>query len=175
MKTSSIIIALVALFSVPGCTTPQDRSTIVGSAQLTSSDGEPAGSADLFVHDNQLMISVAASGLDEGAHGFHLHTTGACDAPDFGSAGGHLDPNDNLHGRLTPGGSHLGDLPNVEAGADGTATATAFVSDDPSAALEDMFDADGTAVIIHAKADDYRTQPSGAAGKRVICGVLRRN
>ncbi|MGB3807999.1 MAG: superoxide dismutase family protein [Erythrobacter sp.] len=148
---------------------------MVGTAQLMGPDGSMMGTVDLFTRGSDLMVSVDASGLDEGAHGFHLHTTGRCDRPDFTSAGGHLNPGDNPHGRLSPGDSHLGDLPNIVAGPNGNASATVPVSGSPSSALNYIFDADGTAVIVHAGADDYRSQPSGDAGSRVACGVLSRS
>lgn len=175
MKTLPIVSAL-ALLATSACMTMEgDQSETVGTAALMSPDGTAVGSVDLFTRGSELLVSVTASGLDEGEHGFHLHTTGRCDAPDFASAGGHLNPGDNPHGRLTAGGSHLGDLPNIRAGEDGMATATATVSGDVASALDSIYDTDGTAVIIHAEADDYRSQPSGAAGPRVACGVLERS
>jgi Cu-Zn family superoxide dismutase len=145
----------------------------VGTASLSFANGQPAGTARLMSDGDQLSVAVMVNGVEPGAHGFHLHTTGACRAPDFTSAGGHLNPYDRNHGRLSPGGSHLGDMPNLQVDASGSAGGTFDVSDTPERALEEIFDTDGTAVVVHAGADDYRTDPAGDAGSRIACGVLR--
>ena len=147
----------------------------VGTATLSFADGRTAGTARLLSDDDQLSLAVTVNGMEPGPHGFHLHTTGACNAPDFTSAGGHLNPYNRSHGRLSPDGSHLGDMPNLQVNASGSASATVDVSDNPSSALEEIFDADGTAVVVHAGADDYRTDPAGDAGSRIACGVLQRS
>ena len=156
-----------------GCTTMADvPTTRVGQATLSFANGLPAGTAQLLRDGSGLRIAVAATGMTPGPHGFHLHTTGRCEAPGFTSAGGHLNPDDRNHGTLSPGGPHLGDLPNLQIGANGSGSMTEAVRGG-EAALSTIFDADGTAVIIHAEPDDYRTDPSGSAGDRVACGVLR--
>ncbi|OBX20088.1 superoxide dismutase [Erythrobacter sp. QSSC1-22B] len=145
----------------------------VGTASLNFANGQPAGTARLLSNGDQLSVAVTVNGMEAGPTGFHLHTTGACRAPDFTSAGGHLNPYDRTHGTQSPGGSHLGDLPNLQVNASGSATATVDVSDNPTSALEEIFDTDGTAVVVHAGADDYRSDPAGDAGSRIACGVLR--
>ena len=147
----------------------------VGTASLSFANDQPAGSARLLSSGDQLSMAVTVTGVEPGPHGFHLHTTGSCRAPDFTSAGGHLNPYDRNHGRLSPGGPHLGDMPNLQVGASGSANATFDVSETPERALEEIFDADGTAVVVHAGADDYRTDPAGDAGSRIACGVLQRS
>lgn len=146
----------------------------IGSASLALADGTPAGTVELVSTGNALSLQVAATGLPEGPHGFHLHTTGECAAPDFTSAGGHLNPADREHGHENPAGSHLGDLPNLVVAADGTATTTMELGNGDAGTLEALFDADGTAVMVHADPDDYRTDPTGNAGSRIACGVLER-
>ena len=168
--------AALAACLVSGCAiAPQNTSATVGVAELQSSDGVRLGSAVLTTEAARLRLAVNLSGMSEGAHGFHLHTTGSCVPPDYKSAGGHLNPDNHAHGTLSPDGSHLGDLPNLTVGSDGEASATFTVSETPGRAIDKIFDADGTAVIVHAKADDYRTDPSGAAGPRIACGILTRN
>lgn len=120
-----------------------------------------------------LLLQGQVTGLEPGsAHGFHLHETGDCSAPDATSAGGHFNPDDMRHGdRRTPGPHHAGDMPNLVAGDDGIAPVSVVL-----AGLqidgEPMRDVVGRAVIVHAKADDYASQPTGNAGARIACGVV---
>jgi Cu-Zn family superoxide dismutase len=104
----------------------------------------------------------------------HLHQTGRCDAPDFASAGPHWNPTSHQHGRLNPQGPHLGDLPNLQVAANGSGRID-FVVPVPAgtaAGANPLLDADGTALVIHAAADDLWTDPSGNSGARIACGVL---
>lgn len=117
-----------------------------------------------------LLVSVA--GLAPGTHGIHLHAVGKCEGPDFTSAGGHLNPAGKQHGLHNPAGSHLGDLPNLTVGEDGTATLSHGLGMSGQALLADLFDADGTALVIHAGPDDQVTDPSGNSGGRISCGVF---
>lgn len=157
-----------------GCTTTDEFPLdAVGEARLSFANGSPAGTATLLNDAQGLRITVTASGLTPGAHGFHLHTTGKCEAPGFTSAGGHLNPDSRKHGTLAMAGAHLGDLPNLQIGAGGSGRATEVVPGGRGA-LGAIFDGDGTAVVVHAQPDDYRTDPTGNAGDRVACGVLSR-
>ncbi len=152
-----------------------DGVEVLGSAILALADGSNGGSVSLVADaDGQLSVEVDTQGIESGAHGFHLHETGACEGPDFKSAGGHLNPHGNSHGSESSGGMHLGDLPNLTADASGAGSLTAPIDGEQSEILNWMFDADGTAVVIHAEPDDYRTDPTGNAGARVACGVLTR-
>lgn len=165
---------MVSAAGLSGCTTMNDAPLDpVGEARLSFADGTPAGTATLSSDAEGLRITVSATGMTPGAHGFHLHTTGKCEAPGFTSAGGHLNPGNRRHGTMAPDGAHLGDLPNLQVGANGSGTATEAVPGG-SGALAAIFDGDGTAVVIHADPDDYRSDPAGNAGTRVACGVLRR-
>ena len=158
-----------------GCSTMADLpSERVGQATMMFANGMPAGTVQLLSNGQTLSIAAAVTGMEPGAHGFHLHTAGRCDAPDFSSAGGHLNPNDNSHGSLSPGGQHLGDMPNLTVGSNGSGSIQYRIDRPAPAALDAIFDADGTAVVVHSGADDYRTDPSGNAGSRVACGVLQR-
>ena len=177
--TTTIAGCLMLMTSVAGCSTMSgmnaDAADPLGTADLMLADGTSAGTAQLVRDGDGFAIQVSAMGLQPGAKGFHLHTTGRCDAPDFTSAGGHLNPGDRDHGRLNPQGPHLGDMTNLQIGADGTASATVAIPDVREDTLAQIFDADGTAVMIHSGPDDYRTNPSGDAGSRVACGVLVRS
>ena len=191
----SLPITLAAVVAIAGCSPAPDASDetapagetgaenaaadaaspeTLGSAALALADGTSAGTVALLSNGTALSLKIAVTGLPEGTHGFHLHTTGQCTAPDFTSAGGHLNPAGREHGHENPAGSHLGDLPNLEVGADGTASTTVDLDDGADGAIESLFDADGTAVVVHADPDDYRTDPTGNAGSRIACGVLER-
>lgn len=124
-----------------------------------------------------IQVSVSMTGVAPGWHALHIHETGSCDAASgFKSAGGHLAGSAN-HG-LVEGGPHPGDLPNQFVGEDGILNAEIFAVG--SLLLDGegdsvVFDADGSAFIMHAGKDDYTSQPSGAAGDMVACGVIERS
>ncbi|MFA6218931.1 MAG: superoxide dismutase family protein [Erythrobacter sp.] len=167
--------AAPALLLAAACTTVDalpDKQ--IGEAALTTVEGLPAGNVLLVRSDTTLSLAVAVTGLPPGEHGFHLHTTGSCTAPDFASAGGHLNPAARHHGSLAEGGRHLGDLPNLVVASNRTGSLEADLVGDAQALLPQIFDADGTAVVIHAGPDDYRSDPAGNAGARIACGILRR-
>ena len=171
-----IALAFTATAALAACSTVGDLpSERVAEARLTFANGVPAGTAQLVSNGQTLTLAVLATGLEPGEHGFHLHTTGKCEAPGFTSAGGHLNPGGNEHGSLNPQGKHLGDLPNLVVGASRSASADVDLGADTAALREQLFDADGTAIVIHARADDYLSDPAGDAGSRVACGVLTQN
>ena len=166
--------SVAAAFVLSGCSTIGDHPTErVGEARLNFANGLPAGTAQIISNGSTISLAIAATGLEPGEHGFHLHTTGRCMAPDFKSAGGHLNPSGNAHGRLNPDGKHLGDLPNLLVGASRSASVEVDIGADTSELRSNLFDADGTAIVIHAGADDYRSDPAGDAGARVVCGVVK--
>ena len=129
-----------------------------------------------FTHSGATpQLEVSVSQLAPREHGFHVHAVGVCTPPDFKSAGGHLNPGDKHHGRLNPEGPHLGDLPNLMVGADGSADTTFTVPEALLGAGEgSLFQSEGTALVIHAEPDDYRTDPSGNSGDRIACAVIER-
>jgi len=118
-------------------------------------------------------VEISISGITPGTHAMHFHEFGRCDTPDFKSAGGHYNPAGVPHGHVE-GGNHAGDMMNVEANADGTGAfkVTNNKVNIKGGSLPALMDSDGTALIIHAGADDYTSQPSGAAGPRVACAVI---
>ncbi len=148
------------------------------SASLSGLDGASHGSVTLTQTPNGILLRAEIEGVPAGAHGFHIHETGACDATEgFMSAGGHFAGVSDTHGILVPGGPHSGDMPNIHVPESGALTAevlNTLVSLD-----EDgdgyLMDEDGSAILIHAGADDYVSQPSGAAGDRIACGVIEMN
>lgn len=170
-----VLGAVPALALLAGCQTVDELPTQrLGQATLRLGNGLPAGTVQLLGAGNQVNLVIAAAGLAEGSKGTHLHMVGKCDAPDFASAGGHLNPAGHQHGSANPAGSHLGDLPNIVIGSAGAGTLSATLPGTRDEALAAIFDADGTAVMIHAGPDDYKTDPSGNSGSRVACGVLTR-
>jgi Cu-Zn family superoxide dismutase len=167
----ALIVPLVA--ALAGCQTADELPTArLGEATLRLASGLPAGTAQLLGSGSHVNLSIAAAGLAEGAHGVHLHMVGSCNGPDFASAGGHLNPGGRQHGAENPAGAHLGDLPNIVVGGAGAGTVSATLPGTREEVLARLFDADGTAVVVHAGADDYRTDPSGNSGARVACGML---
>lgn len=171
----SFMTILAIPFLISGCatvgTTPPQ---MIGKVMLQSSAGLDAGTAQIMADRNRVTLRVTAATLPAGPHGIHLHMVGQCAAPAFTSAGGHLNPGGHQHGSENPAGSHLGDLPNLMAGPDGTGTLTIELRGTPAELEAALFDADGSALVIHAAADDYRTDPTGNSGARIACGIVLR-
>lgn len=146
-------------------------------AVLLDAQGDSIGSVQLTeARAGGVLLHVRASSLSPGVHAIHIHETGRCDPPDFSSAGAHYAPEGHAHGPMHADGMHAGDLVNLHAPADGTVELERLAR---HVTLEDghdhaLFDADGSAIVLHAGADDYRSQPSGDAGGRVACGVVER-
>ncbi len=140
---------------------------------LIKADGSAAGTVILEETTNDLIVMVAANGLPPGVHGVHIHASGMCDTPRFEAAGDHWNPTGRRHGKDNPQGAHMGDLLNIEIGADGTGSARFLI---PRARLTEganaINDADGAALVVHAQADDYKTDPSGNSGDRIACAVI---
>ncbi len=136
--------------------------------------GQVVGEAAAARDGNVVKVRVTVRGFTPGTYGVHLHQVGRCDAPDFASAGPHWNPAGRQHGRLNPQGPHLGDLPNLEVRANGAGRIDfdVAVPAGTEPGVNPLLDADGTSVVIHATADDERTDPSGNSGARIACGVL---
>jgi superoxide dismutase, Cu-Zn family len=157
---------------------PPTAVSTIGPPRLTADLRDPQGRvrarATAETSGDSLRVRVEAVGMSPGSYGAHLHTTGRCDPPGFTTAGPHWNPTDQKHGKDNPAGMHKGDLPNLLVGTDGRGS---FEYTIPNAGLSGMLpnrliDADGASVVIHEKADDFRTDPSGNSGGRIACGVL---
>ncbi|GAB4074212.1 hypothetical protein GCM10028778_17150 [Barrientosiimonas marina] len=150
-----------------------DTQTI--EADLENGDQESVGTAKLEEKADGVNVTLKGENLPKGTHAFHIHAKGACEAPDFKSAKGHYNPDDTDHGFDTPNGPHAGDMPNIEVGENGTVTQSFLVRDVTLDKDDDhSLTADGgTALVIHEGADDGESQPSGDAGNRLACGVIR--
>lgn len=144
-------------------------------AELKDAAGAGVGTATFEAAPQGVKVTVSVHGLKPGPHGFHVHAAGACAAPDFKTAGGHFNPGGKKHGLENPEGHHGGDLPNLVVAADGTGHATAMLQGVTLGAGKDsLFHPGGTAVVIHADADDGKTDPAGNSGARIACGVVAR-
>lgn len=176
MHALSRPLTVILALSATACSTMADLPTDrLGTATLTLANGIPAGTLQLLANGDEVTLVAAVTGVSPGQHGFHLHAVGQCAPPDFTSAGGHLNPLGNEHGSANPDGRHVGDLPNIDIRPGGSGSLTAALPGTRAQIDKWIFDADGTAVVIHAQADDYRTDPTGNAGSRIACGVLKRS
>ena len=165
-------LTLVALL-LAGCAGMGSGSDTAAVAELKNTSGQTVGTARFTQAGNVVRILVETSGLPPGPHAVHVHAVGKCDPPDFASAGGHFNPMSRQHGALNPQGAHAGDLPNIEVGADGKGrleSTTELLS--LGSGTTSVFDADGSAIVIHAAPDDFKTDPTGNSGARVACGVI---
>ena len=192
----TVMFSVAALAALAGCSTddtvdveasdPMAADTAVAAASpaqepartaravLRNAAGAEVGTAMLMQDGDGVRIEYRLTSLEPGERAFHLHESGSCEAPTFESAGGHFNPTGRSHGLEHPQGPHAGDMPNLEVGDDGTVEGS--VTNDRVTLLANqpnsVFDSDGTALVIHAGADDQQSQPSGDAGDRVACGVI---
>lgn len=162
--------------AVPGST----RAQLAASAELMDTEGNVIGDVNFTepASDDERFITIQLgllpdAGLEPGEYGFHVHQVGQC-TPTFDAAGDHFNPTDMQHGLLDLDGPHAGDLPNVVITKGGTTT---YVVNTRLMTLGEgersIFDGDGSAVVLHAQADDYLTDPSGTSGDRIACGVIQ--
>src|SRR5829696_3878436 len=142
------------------------------AATMRNAQGKDLGRLTLTQAGEGIQVSGRLTNLPAGEHAIHLHAVGRCDMPSFESAGGHWNPTDKQHGTRSPGGPHLGDMPNIRVGQDGSAMVEVTTSGGSIRDQNALLDADGAAVVVHAKPDDTRAQPSGNAGDRIACGVV---
>jgi Cu-Zn family superoxide dismutase len=183
MKLSVVLslgttIFLVLSVSAPAQdATPKDQPT--AAASFIDAAGKVIGSATLTETPHGVIIRAELEGLTPGEHSMHIHATGKCEGAKFESAGGHFNPNGSKHGFMLADGPHAGDMPNQFVGEDGKLSVNVLnamisigSSDVEDKNRSSVIDEDGSALVIHAGADDYLSQPSGNAGDRIACGVI---
>jgi len=167
-----LLVGVAAMLA--GCaSTPADNGPLSAEAVLKDKEGKQVGVVTLIQTPEGVRIAVTGYRLPPGSHGLHVHAVGLCEPPEFTSAGAHFNPGAKQHGRLNPAGPHAGDLPNLVVAASGEGgidvTTKAFtLTAGPTSLLGDK----GTALVIHANADDEKTDPTGNSGGRIACGVI---
>jgi Cu-Zn family superoxide dismutase len=168
MGTAAAAAFLVAVFAIPASAQAE-----LANAQLKDGSGKAIGDADLVQAQGGVLIKLRLKGAPAGERAFHIHAVGKCEPP-FESAGPHFNPGNHKHGMMS-GPGHAGDLPNLHIPQSGElsveilAAAVTLEKGKPNS----LFDSDGSSLVIHAKADDYKTDPAGDAGGRVACGVIQ--
>ncbi len=172
--TSRALLGFVTL-AFTGCAglTQPAAVPVTATAELRNAQGQPVGNATLSEVGGGVRVIVEARRLPPGAKGVHIHAVGKCDAPEFTTAGGHFNPANKKHGLDNPDGPHAGDLPNITIAADGSGRLESMNERiSLGSGSNSILDADGAAIVIHAAADDFKTDPTGNSGGRVACGVI---
>ena len=170
MRLTSLLLISAGL---SGCAQSGNNAAVT-EAHLRDASGKSVAHATLRDGVDGVTVDIEATGLAAGTYGAHVHAVGRCDPPEFTTAGSHWNPTGRQHGRDNPQGAHLGDLPNlvVDANGRGSIGFTISAASLRGAGGSALLDGDGASVVVHAAADDYRTDPSGNSGARKACGVI---
>ncbi len=164
----ALALTLTAPLALAGCyTTGEPKGGPVFA--LVGAAGQSLGSVRMWETPGGVTFRIGAAGLPHGIHGIHVHAVGRCDGPRFETSGPHWNPAAKKHGFNAPAGPHAGALPNITVAANGVLQEAVTLA---HANFAGLLDADGSALVIHARADDYATDPSGNSGDRIACGVI---
>jgi superoxide dismutase, Cu-Zn family len=153
----------------------QSKPVTKKTVELKDAKGNSVGTATIESKRQGVEMKLDLKDLPPGEHAVHFHQNAKCDPPDFKSSGGHFNPTGKQHGFDNPNGHHAGDMPNFTVKADGKAKATVRDEDvvlGNGSEANSLFANGGTSIMIHAKADDMKTDPAGNAGDRIACGVI---
>lgn len=140
-------------------------------ATLKDAEGNEVGHATLIATQGGVLISLDLTAVPAGERAIHIHAVGKCEPPKFESAGPHFNPKEHEHGVMNPKGPHAGDMPNLHVPESGKLQIE-ILNSAVSLTESSLLDGDGAAIVIHAKPDDYKTDPAGDAGDRIACGVI---
>lgn len=173
MRGAIGIVVVAVLATVSAANVAAQAGDLRTSAEFKTTSGQSVGTLTLVQEGNAVHLLGSFMGLPAGAHGIHVHAVGTC-TPNFDAAGPHYNPTGKQHGLENPTGAHAGDLPNLQIAADGSGS---YDHKTPMVTLREgantLYDADGSSIIIHANADDYKTDPSGNSGGRIACAVIQ--
>ena len=170
MRPQLVLAASLSLLALAA----QPVAAQTAQATLKNADGKDVGTATLTQAPGGVLIKLTVKDLPAGEHAFHVHAVGKCEPP-FTSAGGHFNPGGKKHGLMAAEGAHAGDMPNLHIPASGELAvevvnaAVTLDKDKPNS----LFGPQGTALIVHAGKDDYKTDPTGEAGGRIACGIVQ--
>src|SRR5262245_11659971 len=171
-KLNVIALAVMLFLSIH---TASANAQNQGRADIKNAEGETIGTASLRATKDGVLLTINVNGLPEGLHAVHVHAVGKCEGPAFTSAGPHFNPLNKKHGLENAAGPHVGDLPDMYVEKNGIGRYEVLLDRITLGSGEtSIFDADGSAIVIHVTADDNVTDPTGNSGDRIACGVIVR-